>query len=182
MWVVENIYLEIHQILYIKVIFSAVMRIAAYPGSFDPVTNGHIDVIKRSLKLFDKVIVLVGDNPQKQPAFTAEERVEMIKKALEGLRNVEVEAFEGLLLEHVKKKDCKVMIRGLRAISDFEFEFQRALMNRQLEPEIETIFIMTKDNHAFLNSSLVKEIAMFHGSVRDFVPEFVEKKLKEKFG
>lgn len=157
------------------------MKIAAYPGSFDPVTNGHIDVIKRSLKLFDKVIVLVGDNPQKAPFFSQKERVEMIKESLDGIKNVEVEHFDGLLLEEVKKRKAKVIIRGLRAVSDFEFEFQRALLNRKLDGDIETIFIMTKDTYVFLNSSIVKEIAKFGGSVRDFVPENIERKLREKF-
>ena len=157
------------------------MRIAAYPGSFDPVTNGHMDVIKRSLKLFDKVIVLVGDNPQKAPLFSHKERVDMIKESLKGIKHVEVKHFEGLLLEEVKKRNAKVIIRGLRAVSDFEFEFQRALLNREMDEDIETVFIMTKDNYIFLNSSIVKEIAMFGGSVKDFVPENVERKLREKF-
>lgn len=160
----------------------AVMRIAAYPGSFDPVTNGHIDVIKRSLKLFDKVIVLVGDNPQKAPFFSHRERVEMIKESLKGMKNIEVEHFDGLLLEEVKKRDANVIIRGLRAVSDFEFEFQRALLNRKMDENMETVFIMTKDNYVFLNSSIVKEMAMFGGSVGDFVPENVERRLREKFG
>ena len=158
------------------------MRTAVYPGTFDPVTNGHIDVIERSLKLFDKLYVLVGENPQKATTFTGEERVHMLKDALKGYNSrIVVEHFDGLLLNYVKKKKSNVIIRGLRAISDFEFEFSRALLNRELEQDIETIFIMTKDDYAFLSSSIVKEIAMFQGPVTGFVPEIVEKKLKEKF-
>ncbi len=158
------------------------MKTAVYPGTFDPVTNGHIDIIERSLKLFDKVYVIVGDNPQKAPTFTPEERVDMLKSALEKHNSrIEVEHFEGLLLNYVKKKRSNVIIRGLRAISDFEFEFSRALLNRELEKEIETIFIMTKDDYAFLSSSIIKEIAMFGGSVKGFVPEIVEEKLREKY-
>lgn len=158
------------------------MTAAVYPGTFDPVTNGHIDIIERALKLFDKLYVLVGDNPQKAPTFAAKERVEMLKYALKKHNGrVEVEHFDGLLLNYVKKKKSRVIIRGLRAISDFEYEFQRAQFNREFAKDIETIFIMTKDDYAFLSSSIVKEIAMFGGSVRGFVPEIVEKKLKEKF-
>lgn|SRR3989338_701523 len=158
------------------------MKTAVYPGAFDPVTNGHIDIIQRSLKLFDKLYILVGDNPQKAPTFTAKERVDMLKEALNEYNNrIEVEHFEGLLLNYVQKKKSSVIIRGLRAISDFEYEFSRALLNRELDKDIETIFIMTKDDYAFLSSSIIKEIAMFHGSVKGFVPEIVEKKLKEKF-
>ena len=158
------------------------LKKAVYPGTFDPVTNGHIDIIERALKLFDKLYVVVGDNPQKAPTFTPEERVDMLKTALKKQNNrIEVEHFEGLLLNYVKKKSSNVVIRGLRAISDFEFEFSRALLNRELEKNIETIFIMTKDDYAFLSSSIIKEIAMFGGSVKGFVPEIVEKKLKERF-
>ncbi len=158
------------------------MKTAVYPGTFDPATNGHIDIIERALKLFDKLYVLVGDNPQKAPTFTPKERVEMLREVLRKHNNrIEVEHFNGLLLNYVKKKKSNVMIRGLRAISDFEFEFSRALLNRELEKEIETIFIMTKDDYAFLSSSIIKEIAMFGGSVKGFVPAIVEKKLKEKF-
>lgn len=159
------------------------MRTAVYPGTFDPLTNGHIDVIERALKLFDKVYILVGDNPQKAPTFTPKERVEMVKEAFGRYDDkIEVEHFDGLLLNYVRKKKSNVVIRGLRAISDFEFEFSRALISRELADDIETIFLMTKDDYAFISSSIVKEIAMFGGSVKGFVPEIVEKKLKEKFG
>jgi len=158
------------------------MKTAVYPGTFDPATNGHIDIIERALKLFEKLYVLVGENPQKATTFTPDERVGMLKEALKKHGSkVEVEHFEGLLLEYVRKKKSNVIIRGLRAISDFEYEFQRAQFNREFEKDIETIFIMTKDDYAFLSSSIIKEIAMFNGSVKGFVPEIVEKKLKEKF-
>ncbi|HLG23324.1 MAG TPA: pantetheine-phosphate adenylyltransferase [Candidatus Nanoarchaeia archaeon] len=158
------------------------MKTAVYPGTFDPVTNGHIDIIERSLKLFDKLYVLVGDNPQKKALFSPSQRVEMLKESLKKHGDkVVVEHFEGLLLDYVKKKQSNVIVRGLRAISDFEFEFSRALLNREIESGIETVFIMTRANHAFISSSIIKEIAMFNGPVRDFVPEVVEKKLKEKF-
>ena len=155
-------------------------KTAVYPGSFDPITNGHIDIIERALKLFDKIIILVGDNPQKKSLFSPEERIEMIKESINNDK-IEVEHFNGLLLDFVKKKDSNVIIRGLRAVSDFEYEFQRALLNRKIDDSVETIFIMTKDEYSFLNSSIVKEIAMFKGPAKYFVPEFVEKKLREKF-
>ena len=158
------------------------MKTAVYPGTFDPVTNGHMDIIERALKLFDRLYVVVGDNPQKAPTFTAKERIGMLKEALKKHNNrIEFENFDGLLLNYVKKKKSNVIIRGLRAITDFEFEFSRALLNRELSKDIETIFIMTKDDYAFLSSSIIKEIAMFHGPVKGFVPQIVEKKLKEKF-
>jgi pantetheine-phosphate adenylyltransferase len=157
------------------------MKTAIYPGSFDPVTNGHVDVIKRALKIFDKVIVAVGDNPGKRPAFTTEERIEMLKDCTKSIKNVEIDSFSGLLLDYVKSKNSKIIVRGLRAVSDFEFEFQRALMNRVVDNEIETIFIMTKEDYVYLNSSIVKEMAMFGGKLNGLVPEIVEKKLKEKF-
>ena len=158
------------------------MRTAVYPGTFDPVTNGHIDIIERALKLFDKLYIVVADNPQKTATFTKKERAEMLKEALRKYNDrIEVEHYDGLLLNYVKRKKSNVIVRGLRAISDFEFEFSRALLNRELEKEIDTIFIMTKDDYAFLSSSIVKEIAMFNGPVKGFVPEAVEKRLREKF-
>ena len=157
------------------------MRIAVYPGSFDPVTNGHIDVIERALKIFDKVIVAVGDNPGKKPLFSSRERVDMLKESTNHLKNLEIDNFSGLLLDYAKSKNSKIIIRGLRAVSDFEFEFQRALLNPVVDGDVETIFIMTKENYAYLNSSIVKEMAMFKGKVNGLVPKIVEEKLKEKF-
>jgi pantetheine-phosphate adenylyltransferase len=157
------------------------MKKAVYPGSFDPITNGHIDVIERSSKIFDEVIIAVGDNPEKRPLFTMQERIDMIKSITKNLKNVKVDGFEGLLLDYTKKKGAQIIIRGLRAVSDFEFEFQRALLNRKIDGDVETVFIMTKEDYVYLNSSIVKEIAMFGGPVRKLVPKIVEKKLKEKF-
>lgn len=157
------------------------MKLAVYPGSFDPVTNGHIDVIERALKIFDKVIVAVGDNPGKKPLFSSKERVEMLQESTNHLKNIEIDNFSGLLLDYAKSKNSKLIIRGLRAVSDFEFEFQRALLNRVVDSGIETVFIMTKEDYVYLNSSIIKEIAMFNGKVSGLVPKIVEEKLREKF-
>jgi len=157
------------------------MKTAVYPGSFDPITNGHVDVIERASRIFDKVIIAVGDNPEKKPLFTIQERIDTIKEVTKNLKGIRVEGFEGLLLNYVKKKNSKIIIRGLRAVSDFEFEFQRALLNRKLNGAVETIFIMTKEDYVYLNSSIIKEMAMFGGSVKKLVPGIVEKKLREKF-
>lgn len=155
-------------------------KIAIYPGSFDPVTNGHLDVLERALRIFGKVIVAVGDNPEKKALFTVKERVEMLKSVAKNLKNVEIGSFTGLMLDFAKKKSAGVIIRGLRAVSDFDFEFQRALMNRKIDENIETIFIMTADNYCFLNSSIVKEMVRYGGSVSGLVPEEVEKCLIKK--
>jgi pantetheine-phosphate adenylyltransferase len=157
------------------------MRKAVYPGSFDPITNGHVDIIKRGLKIFDRILVAVLENPKKKPLFSAEERVSMIKDIFAGQKNTEAKAFHGLLVEFAKKNDAKVVIRGLRAISDFEYEFQMALMNMKLDPEIETFFMMPNLSYSFLSSNMVKEIFMLGGCLRDLVPDQVEKKLREKF-
>lgn len=157
------------------------MRTAVYPGSFDPATNGHIDVIERALKIFDKVIVAVGDNPEKKPLFSTKERMAMLRESTRHLKNLEIDSFSGLLIDYVKRKSSRIIIRGLRAVSDFEFEFQRALLNRVVDNEIETVFIMTKEHYVYLNSSIIKEISMFGGNINGMVPEIVEKKLKEKF-
>jgi len=157
------------------------MRKAVYPGSFDPITNGHVDIIKRGLKIFDRILVAVLENPKKKPLFSAGERVSMIKEIFAGQKNTEAKAFHGLLVEFAKKNDAKVVIRGLRAISDFEYEFQMALMNMKLDPEIETFFMMPNLSYSFLSSNMVKEIFMLGGCLRDLVPDQVEKKLREKF-
>jgi len=153
-------------------------KTAVYAGTFDPITNGHIDVIERSLKIFDNLVIAVASS--KESLFTAEERVDMIKEATKGM-NVEVEAFDGLLVNFVKNKNCNVIIKGLRAISDFESEFQMAHMNRKQNKDIDTIFVMTSQKYSFLSSSIVKEVAMLKGNVADFVPKAVENKLKGKF-
>jgi len=155
-------------------------RTAIYPGSFDPLTNGHLDVIQRAAKLFDRVVVAVASNESKHPLFTKDERVALVKKAVAKLPNVEADAFDGLLVEYVAAKQAQVIVRGLRAVSDFEFEFQLALMNRKLDEKIETIFMMPKDTYTFLSSRIVKEIARLGGDVSSFVPPNVQIALKKK--
>ncbi len=157
------------------------MRTAIYPGSFDPLTNGHLDVIQRAAKLFDRVIVAVAKNDGKQPLFTLDERFTLVKKAMEHLPNVEADAFDGLLVEYVVSRKAQAIVRGLRAVSDFEFEFQLALMNRKLNENIETIFMMPKDTYTFLSSRLVKEIARLGGDVGAFVPPDAQNALAKKF-
>jgi pantetheine-phosphate adenylyltransferase len=156
------------------------MRTAIYPGSFDPLTNGHLDVVQRATKLFDRVIVAVAKSDSKQPMFSLEERVAMVERGVAHLANVEADAFEGLLVEYVERRGAQAVVRGLRAVSDFEFEFQLALMNRKLNERIETIFMMPKDTYTFLSSRIVKEIARLGGDVRAFVPSHVVEALKEK--
>jgi len=155
-------------------------KLAIYPGSFDPITNGHLDVLKRALKIFDKVIIAVGENPNKKYLFTVEERKDMLKNVTQNL-NVEVDHFSGLLIDFAKKKKANAVIRGLRAVSDFDSEFQMALMNRKLDNKIETIFIMTRGMYSYLSATIVKEAASLGAKLNGMVPEYVEKKLKEKF-
>jgi pantetheine-phosphate adenylyltransferase len=157
------------------------MKLAVYPGTFDPITYGHLDLIDRAAFLFDRVVVAVANNPAKEPLFTVEERLEMIKRAAGKFDNVEVDHFEGLLVEYAKSLDACAIVRGLRAITDFEYEFQMALMNRKLSNGIVTVFLMPSDKYTYLNSSIVKEVARFGGDVSCFVPDFVLEKLKEKF-
>ncbi|KPJ69779.1 phosphopantetheine adenylyltransferase [candidate division WOR-1 bacterium DG_54_3] len=154
------------------------MKVAIYPGSFDPVTNGHIDVIERATKLFDRVTVAVIRNPEKKPQFSLDERVEMLKQSLEKSKNVEVDSFDGLLVDYAKKKQANIIVRGLRAVSDFDFEFQMALTNRKMAPEIETLFFMTDYKYSYLSSSFVKQIARLGGDISELVPGPVAKKLK----
>lgn len=157
------------------------MKIAIYPGTFDPVTYGHIDVLERAIEIFDKVIITIAKNSTKTPMFTDEERINMLKNVVKkyGTR-VEVDQFQELLVEYAKKKKAKALIRGLRAVSDFEYEFQMALMNRKLANEITTVFLMPHEKHTYLNSSIVREIAILGGDISDFVPNYVQKKLEEK--
>ena len=157
------------------------MKIAVYPGTFDPVTNGHTDIIKRSLKIFDRVIIAVALNPKKAPMFKISERVEMIKEATQGLSRIEVEPFDGLLVDYVKKKKATAIIRGLRAVSDFEYELQMALMNRKLDQAIETVFLMPSEEYSYLTSTLIKEVASYGGETKGLVPPNVAKLLKDKF-
>ena len=156
------------------------MRTAIYPGSFDPLTNGHFDVVQRAAKLFDRVIVAVAKNEGKKPLFSLQERLALVKEATAGMPNVEADALEGLLVDYVVKKKAQVIVRGLRAVSDFEFEFQLALMNRKLNENIETIFMMPKDTYTFLSSRIVKEIAQLGGNVSPFVLPNVQLALRQK--
>ncbi len=157
------------------------MRIAVCPGSFDPATNGHIDIIERSAKLFDKVIVAVLNNPNKQPLFSVEERVEILKMACSSMENVEVDSFSGLLTEYAKSRNANVIVKGLRAVSDFEYELQMALMNKKLNPGIETVFIMTSSKYSYLSSNIVKEVARFGGCIKGLVPEIIEDEIYKRF-
>ena len=158
------------------------MRTVIYPGSFDPLTNGHLDVAQRASKLFDRVIVAVAKSEGKHPLFTQKERVAMVAKAVSDWPNVEYEAFDGLLIDYVERRSAQAIIRGLRAVSDFEFEFQLALMNRKLNERVETIFMMPKDTYTFLSSRIVKEIASLGGDVSAFVPKHVQSALVAKLG
>ncbi len=150
------------------------MRTVVYPGSFDPLTNGHLDVVQRAAKLFDRVILAVAQNDSKNPLFTLRERRQLATQCVKHLANVEVDAFDGLLVEYVERRSAQAIIRGLRAVSDFEFEFQLALMNRKLNERVETIFMMPKDTYTFLSSRIVKEIARLGGDVSSFVPPQVQ--------
>lgn len=157
------------------------MKTAIYPGSFDPVTYGHIDIIKRGANLFDRLIVAVLLNPSKKPLFSVEERVELLKAVTYDIPNVEIDYFDGLLVDYAKKVNANAIIKGLRMVSDFEYEFQMALINKKLNPSVETIFLMTNAKYGYLSSSVVKEIAQFGGCLSEFVPDIVAQKLKEKF-
>ncbi len=154
--------------------------IAIYPGTFDPITNGHIDVVQRATKMFPTVIVLVARNSSKTPMFTDEERIGMIRDVFKTNRSVKVDVFDGLLVEYAKKKKAKVLVRGIRAVSDFEYEFQMALMNRKLAPTIDTIFLMPHARYTYLNSTIVREVARLGGDVSGLVPANVQRLLLKK--
>ncbi len=147
------------------------MRIAIYPGSFDPVTLGHLDIIRRASGLFDRLIVAVMHNQNKKPMFSVEERMEMLRRTTAGLPNVEIESFDGLLADYARRKNACVLVKGLRAVSDFEYEFQMALANRKLNADLDTVFLMTSSEYMYLSSSVVKDIAVHGGSVAGFVPD-----------
>jgi len=155
-------------------------KIAVYAGTFDPITFGHLDVIQRASKIFDKIVVAVTTNPGKEPLFSLGERVSLAKESTKGMSGVSVEPFSGMLVDFLKKKNTHVILRGLRELSDFEAEFQQALVNRKLSPEIDTVFIMTQPRYFYLSSSMIKEIASLNGPLHEFVPEPVEKALRKK--
>jgi pantetheine-phosphate adenylyltransferase len=155
--------------------------IAVYPGSFDPITYGHLDLIQRALRIFDRIIVAVASNTFKKSLFSIEERMEMIRESLKEYPNVSIDSFQGLLVKYAREQKARAVLRGLRAVTDFEYEFQLAMMNRRLEPEVETVFLMTGMRWVFLSSSILKEAAMHGGDIEGMVPEIVVKKLKEKF-
>jgi pantetheine-phosphate adenylyltransferase len=157
-------------------------HIAVYPGTFDPVTNGHIDLVERSLRIFGEVIVAVAENPKKAPLFPLEERIAMLRAVTANYKNVAIEGFDGLLVDYVRKKSAVAIIRGLRAVSDFEYEMQMALMNRRLDSNIETVFLMPNVEYSFITSTIVKEAASYGGDVSSLAPRVVVEKLKKKFG
>lgn len=156
-------------------------RIAVYPGTFDPITNGHLDIIERGLKLFDGLVVAIAESPVKEPLFSVDERIKMVKDAVKKYKNVKVESFDCLLIDYMREKKANIILRGLRVISDFEYEFQMALTNRKLAPDIETVFMMTAEGYSYLSSRFIKEIARLGGRFDCFVPPNVAKMVKEKF-
>jgi pantetheine-phosphate adenylyltransferase len=156
------------------------MRTAIYPGTFDPITNGHLDILERALKLFDRVIIAIARNSAKNPLFSEEERLAMIKESVKHLKGVEIDSFDILLVEYARKKKAAAVVRGLRAISDFEYELQMALMNRKLNEDLVTVFLMPNERYTYLNSSIVREIARHKGNIREFVPPHVLRALEEK--
>lgn len=158
------------------------MKIGVYPGTFDPITHGHADIIARSLRVFDKIIVAVAPNPTKRPLFDLAERVEMVKLVTKGLPHVEVVTFKGLLVDYVQKRKAHAVIRGLRAISDFEYEFQMALVNRKLNKSVETVFLMPSEEYSYLTSTLIKEVARFGGRLTDFLHPQVAQRLLQRVG
>ena len=159
---------------------AALKKIAVVPGSFDPVTNGHLDIIQRTASLFDKVYVCVLQNGSKKPLFSIDERIDLIKRVTKNFDNLEVESFDGLLVDYARKKGAGFIVKGLRAVSDFEYEFQMAQTNKSLCPEVETFFITTSRSYSYLSSSIVKEVARYGGSISDFVPGEIEKDIIEK--
>ena len=156
------------------------MKLAVYPGSFDPLTNGHIDIIERGTHLFDRIIVAILVNVEKAPLFSMQERVEIVKDVFKNRPTVEVDTFDGLLVDYVTRRKADVIVRGLRALSDFESEFQMALMNRRLGPNIETVFMMPAEQYTYISSRMIKEVFSLGGQVRGLVPDVVERRLKEK--
>ncbi|HHX50085.1 MAG TPA: pantetheine-phosphate adenylyltransferase [Clostridia bacterium] len=157
------------------------MRVAVYPGTFDPITNGHLDIVERAAGLFDCVIIAIADENYKENLFTLEERKDLVKKVCQDIPNIEVEAFQGLLADFVQKKKAYIIIRGLRAVSDFEYEFQMSVMNKKLNRDIETVFLTAANEYTFLSSSIIKQVASLGGSIKGLVPIVVEQALEDKF-
>jgi len=175
------LYLMKRFIKLLKNFWSVLMkRIAVYPGTFDPITNGHIDIVQRACELFDEVIVTVAVNPSKDPMFTVPERLFLLEESLKNFPNVKIDSFNGLIVEHAHLVNAVAIIRGLRAVSDFEFEFQMALMNRKLADDITTVFLMPNEKYTYLNSTIIRGLAKFKADVSEFVPEAVQKALQEK--
>ncbi|MBW1941349.1 MAG: pantetheine-phosphate adenylyltransferase [Deltaproteobacteria bacterium] len=157
-------------------------RVAVYPGTFDPITNGHLSIVNRALKIFDKLIIAILNNPHKAPLFTLQERIDMIREVLKGKPEVQVDTFDGLLVDYVVQMKTNVILRGLRALSDFEYEFQMALMNRKLNRDVQSVFLMTDYKWFYTSSTIIKEAASLNGDINGLVPPIVGRKLKEKFG
>ncbi|MBN2790224.1 MAG: pantetheine-phosphate adenylyltransferase [Candidatus Delongbacteria bacterium] len=157
------------------------MKTAIYPGTFDPITNGHLDLIERASRMFGKLVVLVGENSHKKPLFDVDERIEMITESVKHLSNVTVDSNSELTVEYAKKHDINILVRGVRAFADFEYELQMAIMNRRLDEKIETVFLMPKNEYSFINSSIIKGIANFNADIKNFVPHIVVERLKKKF-
>ena len=155
-------------------------HVAIYPGSFDPLTNGHVDIIERGARIFERIVVAILANVEKTPLFSESERVSIIQDVFKSRPNVQVETFDGLLVDYAKRKNASVIVRGLRAVSDFEYEFQMALMNRHLEPALETVFMMPAEQYTYISSRLIKEVFMLDGSIAGLVPPVVEERLREK--
>ena len=157
-------------------------RVAIYPGSFDPITNGHLSLLRRGLQIFDKIIVAIAINPEKKPLFSLEERIDILKMVLKDYPRIQVDHFQGLLVDYVRRQETNIVLRGLRAMSDFEYEFQLALMNRKLTQKVETVFMMTDYRWFYISSTIIKEAASLGGNIDGLVPEFVNQRLREKFG
>lgn len=157
------------------------MKVAVYPGTFDPITYGHLDVLERARKLFNRIIVGVAEDNYKNALFSLEERVEMVRQVIKGMPNIYAEGFSGLLMDYVKEKNACTVVRGLRAVSDFEYEFQISLMNKKLRNDVETVFLMTSSEYTFLSSSIIKQVASLGGCIQGLVPPLVEKALEEKY-
>jgi pantetheine-phosphate adenylyltransferase len=157
-------------------------RVAIYPGSFDPITNGHLSLLRRSLQIFDKIIVAIAINPEKRPLFTLEERLDILKLVLKDYPRIQIDHFQGLLVEYVQRQQTNIVLRGLRALSDFEYEFQMALMNRKLSRKVQTVFMMTDYKWFYISSTIIKEAACLGGNIDGLVPEIVNQRLREKFG